>query len=180
MERKTEHSHLQDFAQKIDPGTAPGITLAQAQLEALRQVATFATSAASRGLIVLFAGTDTAAKSTAAAILARQLHHDLYRVDLAAIAIKHIGETEKHLRNIIDAAAAYNAILFFDQADALFGERSQPKDSHDRYANIEVNYLFQRLAESPIVAIVSATTASTWHPKWLQHFHATLHFPPIY
>jgi len=83
----------------------------------------------------------------AAEILANQLNLDLYRIDLSAVVSKYIGETEKNLRRVFDAAEQGGAILFFDEADALFGKRSEVKDSHDRYANIEVSYLLQRMED---------------------------------
>src|SRR6266540_3531214 len=84
-------------------------------------------------------------KTMAAEVLARELDLDLYRIDLSQVVSKYIGETEKNLRRLFDAAEAGAAILLFDEADALFGKRSEVKDSHDRYANIEVSYLLQRM-----------------------------------
>src|SRR5262249_18365132 len=83
-------------------------------------------------------------KTMAAEVLANDLRLGLYRIDLSSVVNKYIGETEKNLRRLFDAAEDGGAILFFDEADALFGKRSEVKDSHDRYANIEVNYLLQR------------------------------------
>ena len=81
----------------------------------------------------------------AAEVMANALRLDLYRIDLAGVVSKYIGETEKNLRRLFDAAEDGGAILFFDEADALFGKRTEVKDSHDRYANIEINYLLQRM-----------------------------------
>ena len=98
-----------------------------------------------RGVTVLFAGPSGTGKTMAAEVLARELDLDLYRIDLAGVVNKYIGETEKNLRRIFAAAEESGAILFFDEADALFGKRTDVRDSHDRYANIEVDYLLQRM-----------------------------------
>jgi SpoVK/Ycf46/Vps4 family AAA+-type ATPase len=97
------------------------------------------------GLSALFSGASGTGKTMAAGTLARELDRDLYQIDLATVISKYIGETEKHLRKIFDAADRSGAILLFDEADALFGKRSQVRDSHDRYANLEVSYLLQRM-----------------------------------
>ena len=91
----------------------------------------------------------------AAEVLANELHLDLYRIDLAAVVSKYIGETEKNLKRVFDAAEDSGAILLFDEADALFGKRSEVKDSHDRYANIEVSYLLQRMEAYRGLAILT-------------------------
>ena len=91
----------------------------------------------------------------AAEVLASDLGLDLYRIDLSGVVSKYIGETEKNLRRIFDAAEASGAILFFDEADALFGKRTEVKDSHDRYANIEINYLLQRMEDYHGLAILA-------------------------
>ena len=97
------------------------------------------------GISALFAGDSGTGKTMAAEVIANDLRLDLYRIDLSAVVSKYIGETEKNLRRLFDAAEDGGAILFFDEADALFGKRSEVKDSHDRYANIEINYLLQRM-----------------------------------
>jgi ATPase family associated with various cellular activities (AAA) len=109
-----------------------------------------------QGLKVLFAGESGTGKTMAGQVLARDLGLDLFRIDLATIVSKYIGETEKNLDRIFDAADGSNAILFFDEADALFGKRSEVRDSHDRYANIEVAYLLQKM-ESYAGAVILAT-----------------------
>ena len=101
------------------------------------------------GITALFAGESGTGKTMAAEVIAHELRLDLYRIDLSAVVSKYIGETEKNLRRLFDAAEDGGAILFFDEADALFGKRSEVKDSHDRYANIEVNYLLQRMEALP-------------------------------
>ena len=97
-----------------------------------------------RGITALFAGPSGTGKTMAAESLAGELRLDLYRIDLAGVVSKYIGETEKNLRRVFDAAEASGAILLFDEADALFGTRTEVRDSHDRYANLEINYLLQR------------------------------------
>src|SRR4029453_6686369 len=97
------------------------------------------------GLSVLFAGPSGTGKTMAAEVIANALELVLYRIDLSQVVSKYIGETEKSLRRVFDAAEDGGAILLFDEADALFGKRSEVKDSHDRYANIEVSYLLQRM-----------------------------------
>jgi hypothetical protein len=109
-----------------------------------------------QGLKVLFAGESGTGKTMAGQVLAHDLGLDLFRIDLATIVSKYIGETEKNLDRIFDAADGSNAILFFDEADALFGKRSEVRDSHDRYANIEVAYLLQKM-ESYAGAVILAT-----------------------
>ena len=108
-----------------------------------------------QGISALFAGPSGTGKTMAAEVLAGALGLDLYRIDLAGVVSKYIGETEKNLRRIFDAAEAGGAVLFFDEADALFGKRSEVKDSHDRYANIEVNYLLQRMEDYRGLAILA-------------------------
>jgi hypothetical protein len=98
-----------------------------------------------RGVIALFAGPPGTGKTTAAEAVAHALRQDLYRVDLSAVVSKYIGETEKNLASAFDEAERASAVLFFDEADSLFGKRTEVKDAHDRYANLEVNYLLQRI-----------------------------------
>ena len=112
--------------------------------------------ARTQGLKVLFAGESGTGKTMAAQVLAAELGLELFRVDLATIVSKYIGETEKNLDRIFGAADGSNAILFFDEADALFGKRSEISDSHDRYANIEVAYLLQKM-EGYDGAVILAT-----------------------
>ena len=105
----------------------------------------FAASVSSRGIVSLFSGPSGTGKTLAAEVVAGALGLDLFKIDLSSVVSKYIGETEKNLEEIFDAASAGNLVLFFDEADALFGKRSEVKDSRDRYANIEVSYLLQRL-----------------------------------
>src|SRR5688572_20729854 len=97
------------------------------------------------GINAMFTGASGTGKTMAAEVLAHELSLDLYRIDLSSVVSKYIGETEKNLRDAFDGAEKEEVILLFEEADALFGKRSEPRDSHDRYANIEVSYLLQRL-----------------------------------
>ena len=112
------------------------------------------------GISALFAGESGTGKTMAAEVIANELRLDLYRIDLSAVVSKYIGETEKNLRRLFDAAEDGGAILFFDEADALFGKRSEVKDSHDRYANIEINYLLQRMEAYRGLAILATNMKS--------------------
>src|SRR5437762_9723933 len=113
----------------------------------------------------------------AAEILAAHLDLDLYRIDLAGVVSKYIGETEKNLRNVFDAAEQSGAILFFDEADSLFGKRSVVKDSHDRYANIEVNYLLQRMEDYRGLAILCTNRRSALDRAFLRRLRFLVDFP---
>lgn len=112
------------------------------------------------GVTALFAGESGTGKTMAAEVIATDLQLDLYRIDLASVINKYIGETEKNLRRLFDAAEGSGAILFFDEADALFGKRSEVKDSHDRFANIETNYLLQRMESYRGLAILATNNKS--------------------
>ena len=101
----------------------------------------------------------------------------LYRIDLSAVVSKYIGETEKNLRKLFDAAEDGGAILFFDEADALFGKRSEVKDSHDRYANIEINYLLQRMEAYRGLAILATNMKSALDSAFLRRLRFIVNFP---
>lgn len=113
----------------------------------------------------------------AAEILANALQLDLYRIDLAGVVSKYIGETEKNLRNVFDAAEQSGAILFFDEADALFGKRTEVRDSHDRYANIEVNYLLQRMEDYRGLAILCTNRRSALDRAFMRRLRFVVEFP---
>jgi SpoVK/Ycf46/Vps4 family AAA+-type ATPase len=108
-----------------------------------------------KSFISLFVGSGGTGKTLAAEAIANELGKDLYRIDLSAVVSKYIGETEKNLQRVFDAAEQSGAVLLFDEADALFGKRTEVKDSHDRYANIEINYLLQRMETYPGLIIVA-------------------------
>jgi hypothetical protein len=130
-----------------------------------------------RGISALFSGPSGTGKTMAAEILANHLQLDLYRIDLAGMVSKYIGETEKNLRNVFDAAEQSGAILFFDEADALFGKRSEVRDSHDRYANIEVNYLLQRMEDYRGLAILCTNRRSALDRAFLRRLRFLVEFP---
>jgi SpoVK/Ycf46/Vps4 family AAA+-type ATPase len=113
----------------------------------------------------------------AAEVVARTLGLDLYRIDLARVVSKYIGETEKNLDQVFTAAEAANAILFFDEADALFGKRSEVSDAHDRYANIEVSYLLQKMEDYDGLAILATNLADNLDPAFTRRLAAHIYFP---
>ena len=129
------------------------------------------------GITALFAGESGTGKTMAAEVLANELHLDLYRIDLSAVVSKYIGETEKNLRRVFDAAEDSGAILLFDEADALFGKRSEVKDSHDRYANIEVSYLLQRMEAYRGLAILTTNLKAALDSAFQRRLRFVVHFP---
>jgi SpoVK/Ycf46/Vps4 family AAA+-type ATPase len=129
------------------------------------------------GLAFHFAGPPGTGKTMTAAVLARDLGLDLYRIDLSAVVSKYIGETEKNLDHIFVAARGSNAILFFDEADALFGKRSQVSDAHDRYANIEVAYLLQALEEHEGVVILASNARKHIDEAFARRLHYVVEYP---
>ena len=130
-----------------------------------------------RGVTALFAGPSGTGKTMAAEALAGRLGLDLYATDLAAVVSKWIGETEKNLRRIFDAAEHAGAVLFFDEAEALFGKRTEVKDAHDRYANIEVDYLLQRMEEYRGVAILATNRRALVDQAFLRRLRFLIEFP---
>jgi hypothetical protein len=129
------------------------------------------------GISVLFAGESGTGKTMAAEVMANELKLSLYRIDLSAVVSKYIGETEKNLRRLFDAAEDGGAILLFDEADALFGKRSEVKDSHDRYANIEINYLLQRMEAYRGLAILATNMKSALDSAFLRRLRFVVNFP---
>ncbi|MGC8802057.1 MAG: ATP-binding protein [Chloroflexus sp.] len=129
------------------------------------------------GISALFAGPSGTGKTLAAEVLANELRLDLYRIDLSAVVSKYIGETEKNLRRIFDAAEGGGAILLFDEADALFGRRSEVKDSHDRYANLEVSYLLQRMEAYRGLAILTTNMKQAIDTAFLRRIRFIVNFP---
>jgi SpoVK/Ycf46/Vps4 family AAA+-type ATPase len=113
----------------------------------------------------------------AAEVLAREMQLDLYRIDLSAVVSKYIGETEKNLRRVFDGAEDSGAILLFDEADALFGKRSEVKDSHDRYANIEVSYLLQRMESYRGLAILTTNLKPALDFAFQRRLRFVVQFP---
>lgn len=129
------------------------------------------------GLTVMFAGTSGTGKTLTASVIAGEMGLDLYRVDLAGVVSKYIGETEKNLDRIFAAASNANAILFFDEAEALFGKRSETKDAHDRYANIEVAYLLQKMEEHDGVVVLATNLAKNLDQAFLRRLNFVVEFP---
>jgi hypothetical protein len=128
------------------------------------------------GVSVLFAGPSGTGKTMAAEVLAQRLQLDLYRIDLSAVVSKYIGETEKNLRKLFDAGESGGAILLFDEADSIFGKRSQVKDAHDRYANIEINYLLQRMEQYHGLAILATNMRTALDPAFLRRLRFVIEF----
>lgn len=129
------------------------------------------------GITALFSGPSGTGKTLAAEVLAHALELDLYHVDLSSVVSKYIGETEKNLRRVFDAAEAGGAVLLFDEADALFGRRSEVKDSHDRYANLEVSYLLQRMEAYRGLAILTTNLESALDDAFERRLRFRVAFP---
>lgn len=129
------------------------------------------------GITALFSGESGTGKSMAAEALANHLKLELYRIDLSQVVGKYIGETEKNIDRVFDAAEESGAILMFDEADALFGKRSKVKDAHDRYANTEVGYLLQRMEAYSGVVILATNLKSAIDPAFTRRLHFVVDFP---
>jgi hypothetical protein len=130
-----------------------------------------------RGVAALFTGSSGTGKTMSAAVIARATGLDLWRIDLSAVVSKYIGETEKNLERIFSGARDGDAILLFDEADALFGKRSEVRDAHDRYANIEVAYLLQRLEDHDGVSILSSNFSRNVDQAFIRRLHYIVEFP---
>jgi SpoVK/Ycf46/Vps4 family AAA+-type ATPase len=153
----------------------PSARLLAGDLARVRAIAATANvRASSRRKVLLFGGANAMA---AAELLAKRLQRELHRVDLSTIVSKDIGETEKNLGRVFAEATAASAILLFDEADALFGQRTSVKDSHDRYSNIEIGYLLQR-AEAHDGSVILASKLELTLPIALWRRIAIYHFPP--
>jgi hypothetical protein len=129
------------------------------------------------GLSALFSGPSGTGKTLAAEVLASELQLDMYRIDLSAVVSKYIGETEKNLKQVFDAAETGGVLLLFDEADALFGKRAEVKDSHDRYANIEVGYLLQRMENFQGLAVLTTNIKSTLDKAFQRRLRFSIDFP---
>ncbi len=183
---------LEDLAQRIAPTAGwSDLILPESQMLALRQITAqvrarmkvnetwgFANKG-KRGLGVsaLFAGESGTGKTLAAEVLAHELGLDLYRIDISAVVSKYIGETEKNLRRVFDAAEEGGALLLFDEADALFGKRSDAKDSRDHYANMEVGYLLQRMEAYQGLAILTTNLKSALDRAFQRRLRFVIEFP---
>jgi AAA+ superfamily predicted ATPase len=190
--RTMGRSKLDELAQRIESTAGwDDLILPEAQKTTLRQIGAHVRNrlkvhvewgfadrgARGLGISALFAGESGTGKTMAAEVLARELQLDLYRIDLSAVVSKHIGETEKNLRRVFDAAEDSGAILLFDEADALFGKRSEVKDSHDRYANIEVSYLLQRMESYRGLAILTTNLKASLDVAFQRRLRFVMHFP---
>ena len=184
--------HLDALAQRIEPkATWDQFVLPEAELTLLHQIAHqvakrstvyetwgFAdTMSRGLGISALFTGASGTGKTMAAEVIANDLRLSLYRIDLSAVVSKYIGETEKNLRQLFDAAEEGGALLFFDECDALFGKRSEVKDSHDRYANIEINYLLQRMESYRGLAILATNMRSALDEAFVRRLRFIVTFP---
>jgi len=183
---------LDELAEHIVPASSwDDLVLPEAQKNKLREIAThvrhrtkvyqtwgFAeTGQRGLGISALFSGQSGTGKTMAAEVLARELKLDLYRIDLSRVVSKYIGETEVNLRRVFDAAEGGNVILLFDEADALFGKRSEVKDSHDRYANIEISYLLQRMEAYRGLAILTTNMKGALDQAFLRRIRFAVQFP---
>ena len=190
--RMRTRPRLEGLAQRIEPAAIwEDLIIPEQQRQTLREIAIHvrhrrqvydswgfaALSARGLGITALFTGSSGTGKTMAAEILANELRLDLYRIDLSATVSKYIGETEKNLRRIFDAADAGGAILLFDEADALFGKRSEVRDSHDRYANIEVSYLLQRMEAYRGLAILTTNMKDALDRAFLRRIRFVVEFP---
>ena len=190
--RSQARPRLDDLAQRIEPvATWADLVLPPVQLATLREIAIHvrqrakvydswgfrAKSARGLGISALFAGPSGTGKTMAAEVLAHELRLDLYCIDLSQVVSKYIGETEKNLGRVFDAAEEGGAILLFDEADALFGKRSEVKDSHDRYANIEVSYLLQRMEAYRGLAILTSNMKQALDDAFLRRIRFVVQFP---
>ena len=192
MARAAAGHGLAKLARKVNPRQGWGdVVLPPDQLAQLREICLQAQYrhvvydawgfdrklSAGKGLNVLFFGPPGTGKTMSAEVIARELRLDLYRVDLSQIVSKYIGETEKNLDQIFTAAENSNAILFFDEADALFGKRSEVRDAHDRYANLEISYLLQKMEEYQGVSILATNLRQNLDEAFVRRLQAIVEFP---
>jgi hypothetical protein len=183
---------LDELAQRIEPsGDWDDLILPEPQKQILREIAAHVRQRSTvyhnwgfagkggrgLGISALFAGSSGTGKTLGAEVLAHRLRLDLYRIDLSSVVSKYIGETEKNLRRVFDAAEQGGVILLFDEADALFGKRSEVKDARDRYANIEVSYLLQRMESYPGLAVLTTNLKSAIDTAFLRRIRFVVQFP---
>jgi hypothetical protein len=190
--RQASSTKLAELASRLDPVFSwPDLVLPDRQLDVLKSISAYLrhrdlvlsewgyerTVARNQGLKVLFAGESGTGKTMSAQVLGHELGLDLFRIDLATVVSKYIGETEKNLDRIFAAAQGSNAILFFDEADALFGKRSEVRDSHDRYANIEVAYLLQKMEGYAGAVILATNFRQNLDDAFLRRLDVVVDFP---
>ena len=190
--RAQSNQRLSALARKIQPKfTWEDIVLPKDQMAQLREITDYVKYrhivfgewnfeqkvSLGRGLNVLFSGPSGTGKTMAADIMSGELKLDLYKIDLSAVVSKYIGETEKNLDRIFKEAQDSNAILFFDEADAIFGKRSEVRDSHDRYANIEIAYLLQKMEEYDGIVILATNLRKNLDEAFARRMHFSVEFP---
>lgn len=190
--RQASSTKLAELAARLDPAFKwEDLVLPEKQLEVLKSISAYLrhrdlvlsewgyerTVARNQGIKVLFAGESGTGKTMGGQVLAKELGLELFRIDLATMVSKYIGETEKNLDRVFDAAEGSNAILFFDEADALFGKRSEVRDSHDRYANIEVAYLLQKMEGYAGAVILATNFRQNIDDAFLRRLDVVVDFP---
>ncbi|HVA41707.1 MAG TPA: ATP-binding protein, partial [Candidatus Binataceae bacterium] len=190
--RRGARTELDDVAQRIESTAAPDdlvlpapqrATLGDISVHVRNRVRVYddwrmgGPSARGLGISALFAGPSGTGKTLAAEVIAHQLELDLYRIDLSQVVSKYIGETERNLRRVFDAADEGGAVLLFDEADALFGKRSEVRDSHDRYANVEISYLLQRMESYRGLAILTTNMRTAIDPAFMRRLRFVVTFP---
>ena len=191
MCRTHARPYLEELAQRIESNVGwQDLILPPTELDTLKEIAAHvrqrtkvyeqwgfgAKNSRGLGISALFAGASGTGKTLAAEVLGNELNLDVYRIDLSSVVSKYIGETEKNLRRIFDAAEGCGAILLFDEADALFGKRSEVKDSHDRYANMEVSYLLQRIESYRGLAILTTNLKNDLDQAFLRRIRFIVQF----
>ncbi|MCP4297750.1 MAG: ATP-binding protein [Proteobacteria bacterium] len=190
--RSHSNRKLTTLSQKIEPKyTWEDIVLPNDQMSQLREITNHVQYkhlvygewgfdrkiSLGKGLNILFHGPSGTGKTMGSEIIANELKLDLYKIDLSTVVSKYIGETEKNLSKIFKEAETSNAILFFDEADALFGKRSEVRDSHDRYANIEIGYLLQKMDEYTGVVILATNMKKNMDEAFVRRMHFSVEFP---
>jgi SpoVK/Ycf46/Vps4 family AAA+-type ATPase len=190
--RQASSSKLGELAARLPPGYQwSDLVVPPKQAEQLQSISAYLrhrdrvlsewgyerTVSRTQGLKVLFAGESGTGKTMGAQVIAAELGLEIFRVDLATTVSKYIGETEKNLDRIFGAAEGSNAILFFDEADALFGKRSETSDSHDRYANIEVAYLLQKMEGYPGAVILATNFRRNIDDAFIRRLDFVIDFP---
>ncbi len=153
---------------------------ARQQLKEIESLLTGKEKTSKPGYSFLFFGPAGSGKKTAAALLGKYANKPVYHVALSKLISKYIGETEKNLNEIFSKAEDKDWILFFDEADALFGKRTNVKDSHDRYANIEINYLLQKINDHPGLVIFAANSKNNIDDAFIRRFQRMIHFTPFH
>ena len=188
--RRLAGGHIDRLARRVRPTRGwTDIVMSPDRIQALRELVARAhhgdtvyeewgfSATPSRGLVALFSGASGTGKTLAAEIIAGELGLDLFKLDLSAVVSKYIGETEKNLDRVFDAASAGNVVLFFDEADALFGKRSEVHDARDRYANIEVSYLLQRLESYDGLVVLATNFERNIDEAFVRRIQCRIQFP---